>query len=349
MNLENKAVTPSETSWQQRISELQAVLKKIRPKLLASEQRLSEQLGEISSFEFLLRSRLEPLNRRLEKLEREIKELEKELRRLREGYLFVNSIEHDELYNAWRSSEKAGYAAAGDFRYHEPPTSPPKPPLSEDQSDKLKTLYRKLARRFHPDFALDEADRAYRTSIMMAINAAYTAGDLDRLQELVSQPDPHRPDYSDQELAEALLREVAHCENRIAEIEKELGRLHRHPSAILKKRVDEAVLYGRDLLEELSIDMRENIAARMVQRDVLQAEIEDFKNGEPEFADEAFADAVFNLGLEQAFIEDDESGLYEWRDRHRDHLDVDESDDEDVWEALRKIRNKSRSPKGKSN
>ena len=349
MNSENRALTPSETSWQQRISEFQAVLKKIRPKLLAAEQQLNEQLAEISGFEFLLRSRLEPLNRRLEKLESEIKSLENELRRLREGYLFFNSIENDELFKAWRSSEKAGYAAAGDFRYHEPPSSPPKPPLSEDQNEKLKNLYRKLARRFHPDFALDEADRAYRTSIMMAINAAYTASDLVRLQELVSQPDPQRPDYSEEELAEALLREVTHCENRIAEIEKELGRLNRHPSTILKKRMDEAALFGRDLLEELAVDMREKIATRMVQRDVLQAEIEDFNNDEPEFADEAFADAVFNLGLEQAFIEDDESGLYEWRDRHRDHLDVDEFDDDDVWEALRKIRNNGRSPRGKSN
>jgi DNA repair exonuclease SbcCD ATPase subunit len=343
MNSKDKALTSLETSWQQRASELQAVLKQIRPKLLAAEQQLSERLAEISSFEFLVRSRLEPLNRRLEKLDSEIRTLENKLRQLRDGYLFINAIEHDELYETWRSSEKAGYAASGDFRYHEPPSTPPKKSLSEDQSDKLKILYRKLARRFHPDFALDEADRAYRTNIMMAINAAYTAGDIVRLQELISQPDPQRPDYSDEELAEALLREVRHCENRIFEIEKELGHLNRHPSAILKKRVDEAALFGRDLLEELTLDMREKIASRLIQRDVLQAEIEDFNNGAPEFADDAFADAVFNLGLERAFIDDDESGLYEWRDRHRNRLDVDETDDEVVWEALRKIRNKGRS------
>jgi len=344
-----KSLTPTETFWQQRSSELKAILKKLRPQLLAAEQQLSQQLAEISGFEFLIRSRLESLNRRLENLEDEIKTMEKKLRQLREGYLFFNSSEPDELYEAWRSSEEAGSAAAGEFRYHEPPSSPPKHSLSADQGEKLKTLYRQLARRFHPDFALNEADREYRTSIMMAINAAYTAGDLKSLQELVSQPDPQRPDYTDQELAEALLREITHCERRIAEIEKELERLNRHPSAVLKRRVDEAALFGRDLLEELAADMRDKIASRMVQRDVLQAETEDFSNGEPEFADDAFADAVFNLGLEETFWEDDASGLYEWRDRHRNHLDADETDDEEVWEALRKIRNKNRSTGRKSN
>jgi DNA repair exonuclease SbcCD ATPase subunit len=341
---EDNQLNLSDTPWQQRVKDLQAILKEIRPKLVAAEQQLSEQLAEIGSFEFMVRSRLEPLTRRLEDLEEEIKELQKELRDLRDGYLFDNSVDPSDLFQAWQSSEAAGSATSGDFRYHQPSSRPVNRVLSDDQHEKLKKLYRQLARRFHPDFALDEDDRAYRTSIMMAINAAYTAGDLDRLQELVSQPDPTRPDYTAEEYAEALLREIAHCERRIAEIKKELQRLYRHPSAVLKKRVDEAAKNGRDLLEELAIDMREKIAGRMVQRDVLLAEIEDFNNGDPEIADDAFADAVFNLGLEEAFIEDDDSGLSEWRDRNRNRLDLDDSDDEEeVWQALRKIRDKGRS------
>lgn len=341
MRSTEKTLTPSETPRQQRINELQAMLKEIRPKLVAAEQKLSEQLAAISSFEFLVRSRLEPSSRRLERLEQEIGALQKELRRLREGYLFVSSTDPSELFEAWRSSEAAGSAASGDFRYHKAPSRPPQQTLSGDQHERLKNLFRQLARRFHPDFALDEADRAYRTSIMMAINAAYTAGDLLRLQELAEQPDPQRPDYTEEELAEALFREVDHCQRRIAEIEKELTRLNQHPSTILKMRVDEAALNGRDLLEELAADLREKIAGRMVQRDVLQAEIEAFQNGEPEFADDAFADAVFNLGLEQAFIvEDGEKGLSEWRDRNRDRIDLDDADDEEGWEALRRARDK---------
>lgn len=340
MHLKHTSVTPSETPSQQRILELRAMLQEIRPRLIAAEEELSEQIAETNSFEFLVRTRLELLSKRLERLVNEIKTLQNELKDLRDGYLFVDATDADELYETWRASEKAGSAAGGDFRYHDAPSEPPQKALSDDESEKLKTLYRRLARRFHPDFALDEADREFRTGVMMAINAAYTAGDLQRLQELTDQPDPQRPDYSDEDLADALLREVAHCRRRIAEIEKELGRLRRHPSYSLKTRVDEAAKHGRDLLEELAADMRVKIAERMVQRDVLQAEIEAFKNGDPDFADDAFADAVFNLGLEQVLTEDNDSGFSEWRDRNRGRLDFEDTDDEEAWEALRKARDR---------
>jgi hypothetical protein len=340
MKSSDKTLTFVVSSWQERINELQAILKEIRPKLVRAEEQLSRQLAEISSFEFIVRIRLEPLSRRLEGLVDEINLLQKELRRLREDHLFFTESEPGELYEAWRSSEEAGYAAAGEFRYHEAPSQPPRQAFSEDQGEILKNLYRQLARRFHPDFAVDEADRAYRTSIMMAINAAYTAGDLTRLNELAGQPDPQQPDYTDEELADALAKEVDHCHRRIAEIAKELERLNKHPSALLKKRVEEAALRGRDLLEELAADLGDRITERIAQRDVLQAEIENFKNGEPDFADEAFADAVFNLGLEQAYImEDDQNGLFEWQERNRERFDLDESDDDAIWEALRKLRN----------
>ncbi|MFN2278467.1 MAG: hypothetical protein ACK2UR_12700, partial [Candidatus Promineifilaceae bacterium] len=81
---------------------------------MRAEQRLSQQLAEISGFEFVVRSRLEPLSRRLEGLEDEIRLLQKELRRLREDHLFFADFEQGELYEAWRSSEEAGSAAAGD-------------------------------------------------------------------------------------------------------------------------------------------------------------------------------------------------------------------------------------------
>ena len=338
MSTEERPLTPSRTEWKQQILELQTMLSEIRPRLVAAEQRLSEQLADISSFEFLIRSRLEPLSRRLENLEDEIRDLKNTLRRMRDDYYFAESAVAGDLYEVWRSTEAAGSAAAGGFRYHKVPTEPPRQALTSEQNEDLKNLYRNLARRFHPDFALDQNDREYRTGIMMAINAAYTAGDYGRLQELAQRPDSRRPDYSDQELAEALLRELHHCQRRIGEIEKELAGLHRHPSYLLKKRVDEAALMGRDLLDVLASELREKISERMVQRDVLEAEIDGFEDGNPELADDAFADAVFNLGLEQVLTDDSDDGLSEWRDKYHGRFDLDEADDEAAWEALRRAR-----------
>ena len=110
---------------------------------------------------------------------------------------------------------------------------------------------------------------------------------------------------------------------------------------ILKRRAERAAAQDRDLFAELAAELRDRIAERLVQRDVLLAEIDDFANGEYDFADDAFADAVFNLGLEQALTEDDEVIVSEWRDRHRDQIDLGEDDDEG-WESLRKARNNGR-------
>jgi DnaJ-class molecular chaperone len=52
--------------------------------------------------------------------------------------------------------------------------APPKP-LSPATEAKIKKLYRQLARSFHPDLASDDADRAYRTDKMTAVNDAYAA------------------------------------------------------------------------------------------------------------------------------------------------------------------------------
>lgn len=53
-----------------------------------------------------------------------------------------------------------------------------------------KRLYRELARRFHPDLAEGAAELAYRTSVMAAVNAAYSAGDIHALYDLAGELEP---------------------------------------------------------------------------------------------------------------------------------------------------------------
>lgn len=330
---------PGRDDWQQMIAELQGQLDMLQPKLVAHEARLSEQLARISAFEFQLRTHLEPLTRRLDDLQGEIAELQKQLRLLQDSWMSATEPEADDLWRAWRMSAAAGAAADDDYRYHSAPAAPP-PPVSGKRGEAIKAVYRQLARRFHPDFALDEEDRTYRTGVMMAINAAYTAGDLEKLEQLAREPDPPRPHYTPEEMAMALLREIDRCQTRLAEITADLVRLAEHPSALLQQRAERLARKGRDLYAELASELRDRVAEHMVQRDVLLAEIEAFENGEPDFVDDAFADAVFNLGLEQALMEDGELSVAEWRDRHREAIDGGD-EDEDGWEALRRARQKN--------
>ena len=55
-----------------------------------------------------------------------------------------------------------------------------------------KRLYRELARRFSSRPAEGAAELAYRTSVMTAVNSAYTAGDIRALYDLAGELDRAR-------------------------------------------------------------------------------------------------------------------------------------------------------------
>jgi len=59
-------------------------------------------------------------------------------------------------------------------------------PASEEASE-LKSLYRRLARRHHPDLARDEEEQLRAAGLMSRINALYRAGDLAGLRALADQ------------------------------------------------------------------------------------------------------------------------------------------------------------------
>src|SRR5690606_19340759 len=60
------------------------------------------------------------------------------------------------------------------FKIPEPIEMPERP-----ENKNIKTLYRQLARQYHPDLAQDEADRERRTKIMSLINTAYQNEDFE--------------------------------------------------------------------------------------------------------------------------------------------------------------------------
>ncbi len=347
-------LTQIKGSWHEKIEKLQTLLAKLKPELIAAEAELAERLAAISAFEFQVRVLLEPLTRRLESLEAEVRDYRGQLRQLQEDWLFLSEASEEARW-AWQDglnfSEGAAAAESGDFRYREASTAPqPQKDLSEDELANLKQLYRRLARRFHPDFALDEADRTYRTQIMMAINAAYALGDLERLEEIEQEPDHNAQlTYSDKEMAEALWREVAHCQRRIKEIGQEFKRLDKHESTQLMQRAATAAAKGRDLLEELAANLREKISYKMVQRDILMTEIEAFMQGEPDLTSDEFAQTIYDLGLEQAIGENPDSVFSEWSDRHRGEFDLDDEPQNDSWlDRLREQRKDQERGKRKS-
>jgi DNA repair exonuclease SbcCD ATPase subunit len=293
-------LTQTGENWRERVRELQALLDELRPQLIDAETHLAERLAAISAFEFQVRARLDSLNRRLDALQAEIDELRRGLRRYQ-----ADALDWDDGApprakggDTWRFED--GAAASGGFRYHAGPEKP-RPVLESDLLAKIKGLYRQLARRFHPDLTLNEKDRAYRTDMMMAINAAYAAGDLAELERLATEPDVISTEPGTlEELARVLQREVDRCQRRLAEIKTELTQLEGHKSAQLMKRAERAAAEGRDLLAELAADFRRRITQKMVERDILETQLEEVEREGVEVSVDDLADIVYNLGLEQA-------------------------------------------------
>ncbi len=328
----NNSLAESDNNWREKITELEAQLEEVRPQLIEAETELADRLAKISAFEFKVRRRLEPLTRRLEKIQAEIHEKRQQLRQLQEDLVTANGEKDFFEKYGWVFNQESAAAASGEYRYREATADPPSAALDKDDTTALKQLYRQLARRFHPDLALDDADREYRTGVMKAINAAYAAGDVARLEELVQEPDSaDRLEYAhtNQQLVQAMYIELTRCHRRLAEIKEEIAHLENHKSVRLMRRAERAAAKGRDLLDELYHELQNEIAHKLIERDVLKEQVELFDQETADFADGAFVDAVYDLSLEGIFDDDDDEMTMTARWPERPGWDNDILDDMD--------------------
>jgi predicted nucleic acid-binding Zn-ribbon protein len=140
----------------------------------------------------------------------------------------------------------------------------------------LKRLFREAAKRIHPDFAKDEADRELRTRLMAQVNAAYSQGDADALQRILDEfgnsPESVQGEGVGAELVR-IIRQIHQAKKNIAAIEQELSCLRASEIAQLKQDAETAEQDGRDLLAELAADVRERIDGVKKKHKALSAEL----------------------------------------------------------------------------
>ncbi len=325
-----QGLTQTGVSWREKIAAVQAELDLLLPRLVEKEATLAERLAAISAFEFKLRARVSHLTRKLDDLDAEIAALRRQLRWLEGEWPEEEMV--DEAA-AWAAGESA---AAGDYRYRAPAQAKEaQQKLNQAEKTELKQLYRQLARRFHPDLAPNETDRAYRTELMMAINAAYAAADLAQLRQLAQEPDTiSQVDYSqqDEKLFTLLQQELARVRRRLAEIEQELAALAQHQSAKYMRQAERATAAGRDWFAEMEMQLRESVARRRMERDILVQALADMENevGSAAVSGDEFAEIIWDVGLEYAFS-DDMSPAYDRYIRRRiDRIYFEENFDDDL-------------------
>jgi hypothetical protein len=119
----------------------------------------------------------------------------------------------------------------------------------------LRLLFRELAKRIHPDFALNALDAHRRTQLMAQANEAYRRNDTGVLQRMLDGYDANGDPFGRYNPAAELLR-VNTLMQRVIEdtlaAENEITTLAQSEMAQLREQTTVAALKGRDLLAEMA-------------------------------------------------------------------------------------------------
>jgi DnaJ-domain-containing protein 1 len=121
-------------------------------------------------------------------------------------------------------------------------------------TEKLKKLYREVAKRIHPDLATDQAERLYRQELMVAANQAYETGDEERLKAILIDWETKPESFHGEGVAASLIRvirKIAQVQNRLHAINKEFTTLEQTDIGQLKERIKSANAAGIDLMAEM--------------------------------------------------------------------------------------------------
>jgi cell division protein FtsB len=132
-----------------------------------------------------------------------------------------------------------------------------------DPPPSLKTLFRDVAKRIHPDFARDVAEQKHFTQLMARANQAYSRGDTETLQRLLDDHHEINAVIAGEGAAAEVLRisrQIQHAERDIATLDAERHTLLVGEIAQLQRDAETAAREHRDLLTELASSLREQIA-----------------------------------------------------------------------------------------
>jgi hypothetical protein len=224
--MNDRALAPSYDSAEGR-QRLRDQLQDVRRELLEAEARLAQEQAAVNAFRLHCRLKLDSWIDTLLSLQTRRQALLTRLELLRQAREV--GLSSDEADAFWQSETDEAEPGAG-----EPelllPTDTPRDKMAE------RRLYRRLARKFHPDLGQTALEVAYRTEMMATVNAAYQNGDGQALYDLVGELDPGElAELAAIETAETrrLRQELLHLARRKRRTERRLSELRRENTARL--------------------------------------------------------------------------------------------------------------------
>ena len=139
--------------------------------------------------------------------------------------------------------------------------------LPEQEAKYLQSLYRKLAKRFHPDKAAHTEEKHRRKQIMPLINRAYNEQDVRILERLsIGETDiAMQAEGSIAEKKEQLQTKLRSLHRATSELRSEINRVKAGRTYQLKQQIENAENSGSDLLTTLAADLKRKVQSSRAQ------------------------------------------------------------------------------------
>lgn len=237
------------------------------------EQERTDLELEIAAFEAPYNAEVKPIQDELDAVKRHIEEYTARNEVVR---LYRDQLSPDQLEA--QVQMRLGACQARTATQDIPVSPPPRwqgalPSTVTDAQTKteLKSLYRELAKRYHPDLAVNDIEREAHSRRMADINDAYARGDLEVLRCTASQSGV-RPTLPPTLIE--LTAERDRLDALIARLRQDIATLNRDPLMLLKIDAALARHSGRDLLADLAIELHVQLIER---RGTLNKLIADFR------------------------------------------------------------------------
>jgi hypothetical protein len=181
-----------------------------------------------------------------------------------------------DLYDSDSARRRAREARQRAQETHEAAFGADQEPVEFDPSPSLKTLFREVARRIHPDFASDDAEQKHFTLLMTRANHAYNCGDAETLQRLLDdhlEVNASGSDEGDGVTLLRLARQIQHAVRDIARLDGEQQTLLQSEIGQLYTGAEAAAHEDRDLLAELAAGLRERIADAQYRLEFVERQV----------------------------------------------------------------------------
>ncbi len=230
----------SNDSDQREIVRKRAELQELEARLAAAEPQLAALQSQMRVFETRY---LQIIGARYD----ELAEIETEIAKL-QGLL----PDDDPLDDVSLADDEVG---CGQNRFH---------------ADKLKKLYREVARKFHPDLADDDSARLHCHQLMIEANRAYEAGAHETLAAILEAGQANESLAGNSPELIWLTRRVAETKEQVSKLEMEIAAITSSELYRLKLRVENADALGVDLFMDLLAQVERQIRKARNRLEALQ-------------------------------------------------------------------------------